>query len=250
MRLPTLVGLIRRRILINYRVEPDVLARLLPGPFRPRLIGGRGMAGICLIRLERLRPLGAPGWLGLSSENGAQRALVEWDADGMTHQGVYIWRRDTDSWLNVAAGGRVFPGVQHHARFAAEDHGQRIALSLRSGDGQADLEVCGQQAKAWPADSVFGAFGSASQCMRGCSLGYSPNARSSKFHGMQLDCERWPAEPFEIEGLRSAFFDDPARFPPESLAFDSALVMRDIPHRWQAANRALTGQTNELAEIR
>ena len=36
MRIPVIQGVIDRRILINYRVQPDVLARHLPAPFRPR----------------------------------------------------------------------------------------------------------------------------------------------------------------------------------------------------------------------
>jgi hypothetical protein len=56
MYIPTLEGTIDRRLLVNYRVDPDYLQRLLPGPFRPKLIHGMGIAGICLIRLKQLRP--------------------------------------------------------------------------------------------------------------------------------------------------------------------------------------------------
>ncbi len=38
MRTSTIKATIERRILVNYRVDPDALARVLPkpGPFRPR----------------------------------------------------------------------------------------------------------------------------------------------------------------------------------------------------------------------
>src|SRR5262245_19574917 len=76
MRLPSLRGVIDRRILVNYRVDPDVLARLLPSPFRPQMIGGFALAWICLIRLRGVRPRWA-GWLpGLRSENAAHRIAV------------------------------------------------------------------------------------------------------------------------------------------------------------------------------
>ena len=42
---PVIRGLIDRRILVNFRVVPDVLARLLPAPFRPKLVNSAGMAG-------------------------------------------------------------------------------------------------------------------------------------------------------------------------------------------------------------
>ena len=56
MRLPTVQGVIDRRILVNYRVDPVVVAKLLPVPFRPQLVNGHSIVGICLIRLKHLRP--------------------------------------------------------------------------------------------------------------------------------------------------------------------------------------------------
>src|SRR5439155_782844 len=56
MPIPVIRGVIDRRILVNYRVDPDVLARILPQPFRPKLVNGMGMAGVCLIRLKHIRP--------------------------------------------------------------------------------------------------------------------------------------------------------------------------------------------------
>lgn len=233
MRLPVVHGLIRRRLLINFRVAPHVLAELLPAPFRPRLVNGVGLAGICLIRLEQLRPAGLPRWLGIASENGAHRAAVEWDDRGTTRQGVFIWRRDTNAWLTVAAGGRVFPGVHHHAGFHTEDDGERVALRLRSDDGQVQIDVCGRHSDHWPAGSAFASEAEASAFLRDGSLGYSPNASGTELQGMQLDCDCWPAEALEITDVRSSFFDDPWRFPTGAVEYDSSLVMRNVRHRWR-----------------
>jgi hypothetical protein len=61
MKAPALAAVMERRILVNYRVDPDLLSSYLPAPFRPALVGGHGVAGICLIRLGRTRPAGLPG---------------------------------------------------------------------------------------------------------------------------------------------------------------------------------------------
>ena len=82
MRIPVLRGIIERRVLVNYRVDADLLASRLPAPFRPKLVDGMGMIGICLIRMSAVRPRFVPVWLGLRSENAAHRVAVEWDENG------------------------------------------------------------------------------------------------------------------------------------------------------------------------
>ena len=79
MRIPVVQGVIDRRILVNYRVDPDVMARVLPPPFRPQIVRGYAIGGICLIRLKGIRPRFVPIPVGLRSENAAHRIAVEWD---------------------------------------------------------------------------------------------------------------------------------------------------------------------------
>jgi hypothetical protein len=86
---------------VNYRVDADVAARLLPAPFRPKLANGYAMAGICLIRLNRLRPAFIPLPVGIGSENAAHCFAVEWERGGQRLEGVFIPRRDTNSRLNA-----------------------------------------------------------------------------------------------------------------------------------------------------
>ena len=74
--LPIIRGVIDRRILVNFTVDPAVAAKLLPRPFRPKLVNGIAVAGICLIRLKQIRPRGWPAILGISSENAAHRIGV------------------------------------------------------------------------------------------------------------------------------------------------------------------------------
>lgn len=88
MRIPTIRGTIDRRILVNFRVDPRILSTILPAPFRPQTVAGCGIAGICLIRLKRIRPKYFPGWLGIGSENAAYRIAVEWDVNDERRSGV------------------------------------------------------------------------------------------------------------------------------------------------------------------
>jgi len=76
IKIPKIKGIIDRRILINYQVDREVLGNFLPKPFKPKLVNGKGIAGICLIRLKEIRPKGLPKFMGISSENGAHRIAV------------------------------------------------------------------------------------------------------------------------------------------------------------------------------
>src|SRR5215510_14283993 len=107
----------------------------LPSRFRPKLHEGRAIAGICLIRVESVRPRLVPQAFGLSSENAAHRIVVVWQADGVEKEGVFIPRRDPGSTINHVAGGRLFPWEHHRARFTVREGSDTIDLSMRSVDG-------------------------------------------------------------------------------------------------------------------
>src|SRR6185436_13616334 len=113
--------------------------------------GGHAVAGICLIRLKHVRPRFLPAIAGLSSENAAHRIAVEWDSQGSLREGVFIPRRDTSSRLNTLAGGRLFPGVHHHARFQVSEGDGQYSVRLDSDDGDTRLRVAARVADEWPA---------------------------------------------------------------------------------------------------
>ena len=232
MRIPRLRGLIRRRLLVNWSVEIHAIAPLLPAPLRPKLQQGRAVAGICLIRLEDVRPAGAPGALSFSSENAAHRIAVEWDEDGAPREGVYIPRRDTGSRLAALAGGRVFPGEHHLATFDVRDDGRAVELAMRSRDGAVSLRVAGAASDALPTGSLFGSLAAASDFFARGSVGYSATSDPCRLDGLRLETRSWRVAPFQVADVRSSLFEDPALFPPGSARFDHALVMRDLDHEW------------------
>ncbi len=234
MQIPILRGRIERRILVNYRVDPGVLAAQLPPPFRPKLVRGFGIAGICLIRLAHVRPARLPAWLGIASENAAHRVAVDWDDphDGTRREGVFVRRRDTNLWLNSLAGGRLFPGVHHPAQFTVRETDDRFDVAVASRDGDVRLSVRGCRASRLPASSVFSSLEEASAFFESGSLGYSATNDPARFDGLELRCHDWAVEPLEVEAASSSYFDDESLFPPGSIELDHALLMRRIEHEW------------------
>jgi hypothetical protein len=231
-RLPVMSGFIDRRMLVNFRVAPDVLAKILPAPFRPKLVKDWGMAGICLIRLRDVRPRGLPAWMGITSENAAHRIAVKWNENGAEHEGVFIPRRDTGLWLNRLAGGRIFPGEHHAADFRVEESADRYSLEMKSRDGEVRLKVAARLAQSLPATSVFGSVAEASAFFEGGAVGWSVTRREGVFDGLELRSFDWRVEPLAVDEVESSFFADAGSFPPGSVEFDSALLMRGLRHEW------------------
>ena len=220
------------RILVNFRVRPEVLGRWVPRPFRVQMVDGWGMAGICLIRLEGMRPTWVPGFLGLASENAAHRIAVEWEDAGERRTGVYILRRDTDSWVNRWAGGRLFPGVHGSAAFRTSTVDGRIRCAMRSEDGVAEVRVDVEPTAQWPENSVWGSLAEASEFFRGGCRGWSTARDGRTLEGTELEPEGWEMTPLRVHEAFSSFFGNVHEFPRDAVELDSALLMRGIAHAW------------------
>jgi len=241
LQMPPMHGIIDRRMLVNFRCAPEILARWLPPPFRPRLVRGWGLAGLCLIRLRNIRPRGWPSRFGVASENAAHRIAVEWDEEGEPRQGVFVLRRDTNSRWNVLGGGRLFPGVHHQAQFKVWETSERFKLTLHSKDKAVRLRVVARRAETWPAHSLFPTLAEASDFFANGRLGWSETHKPGQAEALLLQVEHWAADTLIAERVESSFFDDPTVFPPGSIALDNILLQRGLEHEWHALGCAECG---------
>lgn len=232
MKLPVIQGVTDRRILVNYRVDAAVLRAVVPPPFRPKLVRGVGIAGVCLIRLRKVRPRWWPGALGFTSENAAHRIAVEWDDAGQVKEGVFIPRRDSNSRFNTLVGGRLFPGVHHHATFDVKEGEGHYHVAIRSDDDAMRVVVDGCEATSLPADSIFTSLAEISDFFQRGSLGYSVTRTPGTYEGLELQTNQWHLTPLSVTRIESSFFENESLFPKGSVTFDNALLMRQIEHEW------------------
>lgn len=236
MKLPTIQGLIKRRILVNFCAEPRVIQNILPREFRPKLHKGKAVAGICLIRLEHIRPKFTPEFIGINSENAAHRIAVIWeDENGKTLEGVFIPRRDTGSTLNHLGGGRVFPGEHHKAAFNISEDETSIDFAMRSDDGTVFVNLKGKIGDNLPPTSIFSSLEEASNFFEPGSLGYSVTKDAKHLDGIFLKTKEWRVQPLELRSVESSFYQNETLFPKGSIEFDHALLMRNIDHEWHTA---------------
>ncbi len=225
----TISGVIDRRLLVNFAADPRVVQKILPAPFRPQLVNGKAVVGVCLIRFSGLKPKGFP--FGISSENAAHRIAVEWEGSQGTESGVYIVRRDTNSYLKHWLGGRLFSGVHHLATFETCDNSPHYEVNFKSVDHSVQVQVSGAVVDGFTGSELFDRLEQASQFFRAGAVGYSPGF-DGKAQGMQLVTMDWNVAPFKIEHVQSSYFSDESLFPKESIRYDHTLIMRNLTHQW------------------
>lgn len=235
MKIPTLTGIIKRRILVNFRADPMVVQKILPGGLRPKTHNDQAVVGICLIRLENIRPKFVPSFVGIDSENAAHRISVEWDENGEIREGVYIPRRDTNSALNAFAGDKLFPGEHNRAEFRVTEDEASIDFQMRSNDTKVRVDLKGSFANDLPDSSIFGCTDDASEFFRAGSLGYSVTREGNHLDGIELETKTWEVRPLVIENVESSYYANEQMFPNGSVVFDHALIMQNIEHEWHSA---------------
>ena len=229
MSIPVIHGIIDRRILINYSIDPVVAAKLIPSPFRIKVYNGAAIGGICLIRLKHIKPKYIPGTFGISSENAAHRFAVEWDENGKVKEGVYILRRDTSSLMNSFAGGRLFPRKHYYSRFDVNENNGLFSIAFTNKD-KTCISVKSNEKDEFYSESLFSSLEDASCFFQKGAAGYSPG--NGKHDGLMLNTYKWKVSALEVKEVQSSFFDDKAIFPQGSISFDNGLLMRNIEHEW------------------
>jgi len=234
MNIPAIKGIIDRRILINFTVNPDIISRIIPEPFRPKLYQGKAIVGICLIRLKKIRPKGLPSLISLSSENGAHRIAVKWVEKGELREGVFIPRRDTSSKINSFVGGKIFPGRHYHADLNVIETNGHYGVAFRSTDGTT-IEINAYKTNHFDPNSIFKTIENASEFFQRGAVGYSPSGK--KFEGLELKTYNWKVEPLTVSKIQSSFFEDETVFPKGSIHFDNALLMTKVEHEWHSVKQ-------------
>jgi hypothetical protein len=183
---------------------------------------------------KNIRPKGIPGHLGFGSENAAHRFAVEWTEGGIVKQGVYIPRRDTSSYLNAMAGGRLFPGRHYKAKFNVNEQQGNYNIGFKSSDGTT-LSIKARETALFSKESTFDTLATASAFYKNGCLGYTPSQKG--FDGVTLHTYSWHVQPLEVDEVQSSYFENELLFPKGCVVFDNALLMKNIEHEWQTEHK-------------
>ena len=232
-QLPVITGILERRILLNYSLDPEYLKKFLPAPFKPRLFNGVGVGGICMIRFAGLRPKFVPTFLGIDSENAAHRIAIEWEIKGQKFEGVYIPKRNTASQFNYLTGGRIFPGIFQMSQFDVNEQGDNYQLRITPKEQNQHLvDFRGEVSQHLSASSIFPDLKIASDFLAKGAIGYSLFADKTHSQGMELRMLDWDIQAMNIKKASVHLFEDSLSFPNGTARLDSAMLMKNLRHEW------------------
>ena len=250
-----IASLIERRLLVNFRLDPEAAARILPPGTRPLLCRGHAVGGICLIRLAGVRRSGGPalpslaGRFGLRSEIAVHRIATVWDGPDGQESGVYIPRRDTDSRLTTLTAGLFLPGEHHLAKFEVHEWPDQVRIGFRSADETTHARIEAQVADRLRGSALFADLDEAARFLRDAPDGYaalpdaawdglgggsgggsggSSDAGGERGEQARREGRAFSLRPAALVEVSSSYFEDPERFPPGTAEPDSALLVRDL----------------------
>jgi hypothetical protein len=175
-----------------------------------------------------MRAKGMPSIVGTGSHNAAHRIAV----DSSQGEGVYVTRRDTNSWLNTMSGGRVFPGVYSKANFDVSASGDLYSVRIENKKKELIMSISAEVVSELPEGSVFESTEEVSDFFKTGNIGWSSKEQSNQFDAIELKTVEWGMEPLKVKESFSAYFSNTSIFPKGSVEFDSAMIMRNLKHSW------------------
>jgi hypothetical protein len=168
----------------------------------------------------------------------AHRVAIDFTRDECQRHGVFIPRRDTGDPLFALLGGRLFPGYARRSQFEVNETRDSLTMDVHTEGGRADLHVRVTWPAPWHESAVFDSCGEASDFFREAPCGFNWRRDGRGLEGMELETAMWHVQPVQVHDVDAQYFNDRRYFPPGSVEFDHALLMRNIPHRWHAVNGA------------
>jgi len=130
----------------------------------------------------------------------------------------------------------LLSGKSHVAYFQVVEEAERVSVTI-SRNGQREFVVCGEVSNSLPATSLFPSLEQASIFFQQGPLGLSATGQPGCFDAVELQCENWNPIAMNVSRVESSYFDDHTIFPPGSVEFDSALLVRNVVHRWCRRSR-------------
>ena len=233
-RLAQATGILEETVLLNFRTDAEVLRKLLPAPFEPRLVDGYGLVGILLFRMRDLACETQRGLPSPPSEHVLYRVAVSWEQGMRRFHGMYVLRHEVNTRLPLPQRRRgLFPMAGSPIRWHRLPWKESFEWTLRSRRGLR-LQVGASLGRRWPAGSVFESMDEASHFFSQERAAVAPRFQKAIFANTHFLPLSWSAKPLYVHQLETDFSQMENLFPRDRMFFDSGMIWQQMPCRWQA----------------
>lgn len=227
----------RRCLLVNFGVDPDVLASVLPPGIEPDLHGGEAFLSIVVAELDRMRPAFLPRVMGVTYNQIVYRAVVRCGDE----RGVYFLRSDADNGVMCAFGNALSFFRFHRSAIAFRDHDGLFDLDVvTAGEVTADIHATYTLADArseLPETSTFEDLSRAQAWLVELYAAFARTPGRAHVDVVRIARGGWNLR--VVEDLRGqyAFMSAGAPFGPGTARLDSTFLADDIGYRWHRRDR-------------
>lgn len=241
-RLAQATGVLENTVLLNFRTDAEVLRRLLPSPFEPRLVDGYGMVGILLFTMKDLTCETTMGFPSPPSDHVLYRIAVSWKQGGRTFHGMYLLRHEVNTRLPVRQRRRgLFPVVGIPVRWHKVSDSGSIEWTLKS-KTKTKLHIKAKLSSCFSGGSVFGSLEEASDFFATERAAIAPRFQKSIFSNTHFLPLKWPVQPLFVNHLTTDVDQLQNLFPAGQIFFDSGLIWPKVPCKWQQGREILSSR--------
>lgn len=241
-RLAQATGILEDTVLLNFRTDPNVLKRLLPAPFVPRLVDGYGLVGILMFKMRDLACETNMGLPSPPSDHVLYRVAVSWQQGTRTHHGMYLLRHEVNTRLPVRQRKRgLFPVAAQPVRWHKAPEAGKFEWSLQTRN-RTRLKVQARLAAYFPPGSVFDSLDQASVFFQKERAAIAPRFQKSVFANTRFLPLNWAVKPLFIESLQTDMDQLGNLFPKGHIFFDSGLIWPQIPCKWQEGHEIVSSR--------
>ncbi len=247
-RLARATGVLENTVLLNFRTDAEVLRRLLPSPFEPRLVDGYGLVGILLFTMK---DLSCEKTMGFSppSDHVLYRIAVSWKKGGRTFHGMYLLRHEVNTRLPVRQRRRgLFPVAGIPVRWHKVSDSGSIEWTLKN-KTNTKLHVKAKISSSFSGGSVFRSLEEASDFFAAERAAIAPRFQKSIFSNTHFLPLTWPVKALFVQKLTTDVDQVENLFPKGQIFFDSGLIWSKIPCKWQEGHEIISARPIRLPSI-
>lgn len=240
MRLPKhpfpVTTLFRDCHLVNFAIDPPVLAAVLPSPVVPHVYADRAWLSVVIAQMAGMRPVGVPRQLGITYSQIVYRAVVRHG----NARGVHFLRSDTDSRLMSALGNAMSFFAFHHAQIALLRDARGQSVEVVSSDRQADIRARFRPATDLPPTSAFPDLDVAKAQLVELFDAYHPQSGRPSTDVVSIRRQDWELAVVTDEIAEYGLMDGSPWFPAGSAVLDSVFAVQDLTYRWNRLTQVPT----------